>query len=320
MIHDFHFLRPWSFLLLIPIALIIWQLKQKRHQLQSWSAVCDAHLLQQLVRYRGKTTRHYTLSLLLMSIFWVIFSLAGPSWQKYPVPSYTPILPRVVVLDMSDAMLVRDVLPDRLTRAKFKLHDLFSGMDNPQLGRAAKVGQFGLVIFTSEPFVVSPLTDDAKTIDTLLESVSPGIMPVNGYRLDLALTEAANLIQQSGFKQGQLLVLTAATPNQAAITTAATLARLGVMTSVMPIRSEKNLNRALFERLANAGGGSVLTFSDNSSNVAAWLQQGKMSQNFQFTARNDIPIWRDEGRWFLIPALVLMLPVFRRGWLQRVVS
>ncbi|OGV48969.1 MAG: hypothetical protein A3F46_03480 [Legionellales bacterium RIFCSPHIGHO2_12_FULL_42_9] len=320
MLADFHFLRSWSFLLLIPLGIVFWQLRQMSYQLQSWSAVCDEQLLAELVRHGGKTKRHYALSIVLMSIFWVVFSLAGPTWSKYPVPSYTPIMPRVVVLDMSDAMLVRDLTPDRLTRAKFKLHDLFSAVDTKKLGLGATAGQFGFVIFTSEPFVVSPLTDDAKTIDSLLESVSPGIMPVNGYRLDLALKEAANLIQQSGFKQGQLLVLTAATPNQAAINMASNLASLGIITSVMPIRSPGNSNNALFEHLASAGDGTVLAFSDNSANLAAWLKQGKMSQHLQFSQRDDIPVWRDEGRWFLIPALIFMLPVFRRGWLQRVVS
>ena len=319
MIQEFHFLRPWSFLLLIPMGIVVWQLRQMHHQLQSWSAVCDEHLLAQLVRHSGKSKRHYALGVVLISIFWVIFSLAGPSWSKYPVPSYTPIMPRVVVLDMSDAMLVRDLPPDRLTRAKFKLHDLFGGAGVKQISLGANAGQFGLVIFTSEPFVVSPLTDDAKTIDSLLENVSPGIMPVNGYRLDLALKDAANLIKQSGFTQGQLLVLTAATPNQAAINVAANLANLGITTSVMPIRSNENLNNALFERLATAGDGELLAFSDNSANLAAWLKQGKISQYLKFSQRDDIPVWRDEGRWFLIPTLLFMLPVFRRGWLQRVI-
>ena len=320
MMHDFHFLRPWSFLLLIPMGVIFWQIRQMNQQLQSWSWICDNHLLSQLVHYSGKTKQHHALAVMLMSLFWVIVSLAGPSWSKYPVPSYTPILPRVVVLDMSDAMLVRDLSPDRLTRAKFKLHDLFSGAELKKHSLAANIGQFGFVVFTSEPFVVSPLTDDAKTIDSLLESVSPGIMPVNGYRLDLALNEAAKLIQQSGFKQGQLLVLTAMMPNQSAINTAAKLAQEGMTTSVMPIRSNENLNLELFDSLASAGKGTVLAFSDDSKNLAAWLKQGKMSQYFEFKARDDIPVWRDEGRWFLIPALIFMLPVFRRGWLQRVIS
>ena len=319
MIQAFHFLRPWSFLLLIPFGLVIWQLKQVHYQLQSWSAVCDAHLLTQLVRNSGKTKRHSALFFVCMSVFWIVFSLAGPSWSKYPVPSYTPIMPRVLLLDMSDAMLVRDVLPDRLTRAKFKLHDLFGKAAGGGSGIGASAGQFGLVVFTSQPFVVSPLTDDAKTIDALLESLSPGIMPVNGYRLDLALDEAAKLLQEAGFNQGQLLVLTAALPNEAAVNMAANWARRGITTSVLPIRADTNQNNALFERLASAGGGTVLAFSDDSANSTAWLKQGKMSQNIQFSQRDDIPVWRDEGRWFLIPALIFMLPVFRRGWIERVV-
>ena len=315
MIAQFHFLRPWSFLILIPLVVSFWRLNRMNFQLKAWSAICDQHLLSHLVHYSGKSTRSRALMLLFISIFWIIFSMAGPTWSKFPVPSYAPIMPRVVLLDLSDAMSENDLSPNRLTRAKFKLHDLFS-----QENSSAKIGQIGFIVFTSEPFVVSPLTDDAKTIDSLLESVSPAIMPVNGYRLDLALEDAAKVLEQAGFRQGQLLVLTAETPNAAAMTVAQHLADQGIITSVMPVRAKKNANDSLFKALASSGGGLELTFSDNSSDLQAWLRQKNGDQAFQFSQKDNIPIWRDEGRWFLIPAFIFMLPVFRRGWLQRVAS
>lgn len=245
---------------------------------------------------------------LFLSILFMIFSIAGPVWYKLPVATYKPIQPRVLVLDMSDNMMANDLTPNRLSRAKFKLHDLFAHKD---------VGQFGLIVFTSEPFVVSPLTDDGHTISSLLSSLTPDIMPVTGQNLDSALNEARNLIKQAGYNQGQILVLTADTPSSASIALAKKLAESGIYSSIMPVKADKNLN-PLFERFADAGNGQLVKYSSDSSDLEQWLKSSNNNE-FALSENEDIPLWRDEGRWFLIPALLFLLPVFRRGWIQRVV-
>lgn len=318
MSQDFHLLRPYWLLLFVPLGVLFIYLWRINPQLRSWSAICDEHLLPYLLRHGGKSKRRLALTCLFVSIGWIVISLAGPAWSKYPVLSYTMAMPRVVLLDMSDAMLARDLPPDRLTRAKFLLHDLFNSVNT---AHSNLTGQFGLVVFTAEPFVVSPLTDDAKTIDALLDSVTPDVMPVAGYRLDLAMQEAVKLIHQSGYQQGQLVVLSAETPNAQAINVAGELVKQGISTSVMPILPQHLLgDNELFRRLAREGGGELLAFSDAESPLQEWVKLEQLGYRHQFMERDNIPIWRDEGRWFLIPALLFMLPVFRRGWLQRVLS
>ena len=310
MIGDFHFLRPWCLLFLLPLVALLWSLWKKNPRLQSWNAVCDAHLLKHLTQSTGGSKRHGALLLLFVSGLLMCIGLAGPTWVRLPVPSYRVIQPRVLVLDMSDNMLERDVSPDRLTRAKFKLHDLFSRRDG---------GQFGLVVFTGEPFVVSPLTEDGNTIDSLLETLTPDIMPVGGQQLDKALKEAGSLISQAGFSTGQILVLTASPPDSAAIDMAAKLHSNGIDTSIMPIIADKTMS-SVFKPLATAGHGMLLPFADTSNDLEQWLTATNDTRQLTRSELNDIPSWRDEGRWFILPALICLLPVFRRGWLQRIDS
>lgn len=308
MINDFHFLRPWWFLAFIPllgIALFLWRTKPR---LESWAAICDSHLLAHLVKSSGINKRHRSLLLLFASASFMLFSLAGPSWQRLPVPSYQQIMPRVIVLDMSDAMLNEDLKPNRLARALFKLHDLLN---------QAKEGQTGLIVYTGEPFTVSPLTEDAKTIDSLLSSLTPDVMPVSGQRLDSALQMAGKLLDQAGFHHGQILVLSATAPDNAAIAQAQQLSAEGIHTSVMPIISDSALN-PLFQRLADSGQGQLIPLMDETHDLQRWLQQTAKKQQYNVSEQDLIPVWRDEGRWFLIPALLLLLPTFRRGWLQRI--
>lgn len=309
MMTELHFLRPWWFLALIPLVSLILLLWRQKPRLHAWEEVCDSHLLAHLIQNKGQANRMSSLLFIFLSALFMVISISGPTWYKLPAVTFKPVQPRVLVLDMSDHMMEKDLTPDRLSRAKFKLHDLFARKE---------VGQFGMVVFTGEPFVVSPLTDDGQTIDSLLSTLTPEIMPVEGQKLDSALIEASNLVKQAGYDHGELLVLTADAPSKDAIETASKLAKQGIDSSIMPVRSDKDLN-PLFQAFANAGEGQLLMYSADSSDLDYWLKHSTQNEKFTLSKQDDdIPLWRDEGRWFLIPALILLLPVFRRGWLQRV--
>ncbi|CAM2747366.1 vWA domain-containing protein [Legionella worsleiensis] len=306
MMADFHFLRPWWLLLIIPLiglAAILWR---QTPQLHAWGEVCDSHLLNHLIQTKRQGRRILSLLSLLASVLFMIISSAGPSWFKLPLPVFKPVEPRVILLDMSDNMMADDLTPNRLSRAKFKLHDLFSRKD---------VGQFGLIVFTGESFVVSPLTDDGQTISSLLSTLTQDVMPVGGRNLATALNEAGKLIHQAGYQRGEILVLTADTPATIDIDEAKKLAQSGISSSILPVRADQKIN-PLFQNFANAGNGQLLKYSSNSQDLNDWLSRSG-TEEYVLSQDDDIPLWRDEGRWFLIPALLLLLPVFRRGWLQR---
>lgn len=303
----FHFIRPWWLLALIPLLGLLWRLLRQRPLMQAWEEVCDAHLLKALVQSKSNSKRMNALSWLFLSATMMIVGLAGPTWTRLPTPTYREIQPRVLILDMSDSMLEKDLSPDRLTRAKFKLHDLF---------QQKNMGQLALIAYTDESFVVSPLTDDAKTIDTLLPSLTQDIMPVQGQRLASALEEAQILLKQADYDYGQVLVLAAGVPSNEDIQIAKNLAAQGLHISVIPLMKEAT-RYPLFQRLATAGKGELIPYTDTSKDVQSWLKLHERHQQYQ-NQQNDVPTWKDEGSWFLFPALFLLLPVFRKGWLQRV--
>ena len=303
----FHFIRPFWLLSVFPLVLLAWYLLRQAPSMTAWSKVCDNHLLPYLIQNKGVGSRTFSWLFILVSAVFMIISLAGPTWSRLPVPTYQQVQPRVVLLDMSEGMAVTDLTPDRLSRAKFKLHDLFMHQD---------AGQFGLVVYTGEPFVVSPLTEDGQTIDALLSSLTPDIMPVEGQQLATALEQGAQLIKQAGFQQGQLLVLTASAPSPESISTAKGLARAGIETSVIPVLSTDIALSPSFQQLVSAGQGELIRFTDTAADIDKWLAATHQHQHYTANLQDEIPLWRDEGRWFLIPALLLLLPVFRRGWLQ----
>ncbi len=308
MISTLHLLRPWWLLALIPFLALIALSWNKKTGLESWAEICDAHLLAHLTpQHKGETKVIRSLSTLLFSLLWMIIGLSGPAWHQLPVVTYKPVQPRMIVLDMSAAMLTTDLTPNRLARAKFKLHDLFMQKE---------LGQLGLIVYTGEPFIVSPLTDDGQTIVSLLTALTPDIIPVGGHQLDLALSEAAKMIEQAGYQQGHILVLTANSPSTRAIATAKTLSQQGISSSIMPVVATHDLN-PLFSRFAQAGRGELIPYHTDFSDLAQWINATD-KKHFAKNEDDGVPLWQDEGRWFLGLALLFLLPVFQRGWLQRV--
>lgn len=305
---EFHFLRPVWLWMIVPVFLIAIGLLRRNTEATIWSKVCDAHLLQPLLIYHGQVRRFAVIVWFCVSILWMILALAGPTWSKIAVPTYQRLNPHVILLDLSSTMLMQDLSPDRLTRAKFKIHDLLA---------QPNTGQFGLMVYSNEPFVVSPLTDDAQTIDILLASLSPEILPVDGNRLDQALLESKALFTDIGFNSGDILVLTGQVPSSEAVVAAQDLGVAGYSVSIMPLLADKAAN-ALFAPLAKAGRGTVLAFDDSDAEIKRWLALQYKRQRYQMNQQDDVPLWRDQGRWFLLVGLILWLPMFRRGWFERV--
>lgn len=305
---EFHFLHPWWFLLLIPSATLLWNLLQRKASSHAWGQICDEHLLPWLIQDTVKHKQKLPLINIGCCLSLMIISLAGPTWSRLPVPTYQQTQSRVLVLDMTPTMLKQDLSPDCLSRAKFKIHDLLSHRE---------AGQFGMLVYTGEPFVVSPLTSDGQTIDALLPSLTPDIMPTGGNRLDSALKQAKKLINQAGSTTGQILVLTATPPSSKALDAANKLARQGIDTSVLPITHNRSLIPA-FSAFASAGNGLLIKFTDTSEDIEHWITAAHSTQRYDIQLNSNIPIWQDQGRWFLIPVLLLLLPLFRRGWIQRI--
>jgi Ca-activated chloride channel family protein len=307
MITEFHLLRPWWLLAFIPLLCLSVFMWKKAQTLTSWAAVCDKPLLEHLLCHTGQK-RRFSRILVLGSLFWMIISLSGPSFHRLPVPSYQFIKPRVVLLDLSEAMQAKDLSPNRLSRALFLLQDLFSRHD---------LAQLGLIAFTREPFVVSPLTDDGQTILSLLPALTPEVVPVGGYDLAAALQEAQHLITQAGYSQGDILVLTAQAPNALAIQEAHDLADKGIRSSIVPMVKQLDF-QAAFQDFATASRGLLLPYEANGNFLNNWVDTGNKTKTFMLNKDQAIALWRDEGRWFLIPALLLLLPIFQRNFLSRI--
>ena len=91
MISEIHFLRPLWFLALIPLLLLAWMLWRQNLTAFAWGEVCDHYLLPHLMSEKGQSKRKASLVLLFLSGLFMIISMAGPTWSRYPVPSFKEV-------------------------------------------------------------------------------------------------------------------------------------------------------------------------------------------------------------------------------------
>ena len=202
MLEAFHFLRPqWLFTLPF-IALILLLLNRRAKKNSGCESVCDAELLQFQLAQFGESARkpfrilHWTVPFLF---FVGIIALAGPAWEKKEQPVFQQDNALVIILDLSLSMNAKDIKPSRLERAKLKLIDIL---------KQKKEGQTALIAFAGDAHTVSPLTIDNKTIMSLLPALDSSIMPLAGSHLVDALSTAKQLFKNSGFTQGDILLIT----------------------------------------------------------------------------------------------------------------
>jgi len=131
MLSQLHFLQPYWLLALIPLAAIWWlMIRSKVADSKAWAKIIDAKLLPLLLS--GSNEKHDSSCYLgksLLAIGWIIatLALADPVWEKVPRPVFQTNSARIIVLDLSSSMLIADLKPSRLARARFKIEDIFTG-------------------------------------------------------------------------------------------------------------------------------------------------------------------------------------------------
>ena len=198
-LNQFHFLRPEWFAAIIPLLLLVILIRKATAKQSGWQSVIPSHLYQYMVI--GKTEVGAKPPIMLLAIAWFVsvIALAGPTWERLPQPVYQLKMGHVIVIDMSLSMRATDMTPDRLTRAKYKAIDLVNAIGE---------GEMGLVAYAGDAFVISPLTEDAANITTLIPSLSPEIMPVPGSDPLLGIESAAALLTNAGYNSGMIYWIT----------------------------------------------------------------------------------------------------------------
>ena len=322
---DFMFLRPWWLLALAALPLLAWWWRRQARARNAWRELVDAHLLPHLLDDTGTTARRaWTGWLALLALALAIVAMAGPSLGQEERPLWQTRAPLVVALDLSNETLARDLAPSRLAQARAKIATLL---------REREGGQVALVVFAGDAFTVAPLTEDAANVALFLDALAPDIMPGHGDlleapRVDRGIAWSQGLLRQAGFERGDILVL-AGRAGDVDIAAARKAAEAGYRVSVLGLGSARGgvyerpgggieqarLDAPSLQRLAASGGGAYATLGPGVADLRALGVLDPRDAVGMSAHGEKIATRRDDGYWLLPLAMLLALPLFRRGGL-----
>ena len=328
---EFHFLRPWWFLGLLPALACLIIVNRRSGRAGNWELVINPALIPYLIQDKSANKTFDSKRLLWGLLFgWLIFclSLAGPTWEKLPQPVHKEDSALVLIFDLSPSMLAEDLSPSRLVRARYKLIDL---LNNRQQGYT------GLVVYGGEAHTVSPLTEDSNTIVSLVPTLHPALLPDYGSNTEDAIATAIELAENGGYGHTDLLLIsdgvsTAAFKNiQSQITQSH-----GIRLYILGVGSAEGapipmgnggfvkdrsgailvpkLNASSLQQLAKIGNGSYHSLTNDDTDIEYLL--AATEQPFPGTTEvtdRSFDLWDDRGFWLIILIIPLLLLGFRKN-------
>jgi Ca-activated chloride channel family protein len=300
----------------------------------AWDKAIDKNLLPYLLD-RSKNAAQRT-PLLLLFCAWVLstVAMAGPVWEQLPQPVQKREDALVIVMDLSLSMFAPDHNPSRLDLAKRKLRDILA---------LRQEGQTALVVYAGDSHTVTPLTDDVVTIDALVSSLSPNIMPLFGSNPMSAIDMAVGLLDDVESTDGRIMLMTdgiSGFDQELLITeqleeTDYELLVMGIGTEEgAPIRTSDGsfltdengamvvptLNKNVLQSLANRVNGRYHDIQLSNADLAFLLSENQLLDDQDLTeVEEEFDVWNEAGPFLLLLVLPLAAFTFRRGWLFSIV-
>ena len=326
MIDGFHLLRPellWALPICPLVALALWY----RHiQKGDWSKAIDANLLLHLLPDHQQDKQRSLIWVPLLMLSLVILAAAGPSFQRVELPVIKRADALVIVLDLSASMLAADVQPSRLQRGRQKILDLLERRNE---------GVTGLVVFAGDAHVVTPLTDDTRTIANLMPALSPTIMPIPGANATSGIAIAAELLKTSSAQGGQVILMTDGLPAFDTDAAQRALADSGATLSILAIGTRSGAPIPLPNGgfLKDGAGEIVIPALDTSAirsvaetldaaysevtlddtDIASLTARDLLESEGELDLDRQTDVWEDQGFWLAGLVALLLLPAFRKG-------
>lgn len=177
----------------IIIGLAIYFMRWRKSKL---SLLGDAQLVKNLLPTQNAFSKIRFL-VLLLSIFFVIISLAGPRIGTKTITETKQTRDVVFCIDLSNSMNASDVATTRLDKAKQFVQQVIK--QNPN-------NQMGLVVFAGNAYISVPLTLDADAILLNLQVLSTNAITAQGTNIGAAL-KSAHLMFNSKSNSGKSIVL-----------------------------------------------------------------------------------------------------------------
>ena len=329
-IEPLHFIRPLWLWAILPLSLILWWVYRLLDKNKgAWSNIIEAPLLKALSI--GNIIKQSKMPFWLFSFasLILIIALSGPSFFKYPHQTFKIKQTLFVVLDLSPSMNATDVKPSRVKRSIFAIKSLLK-KEFPD--------EVSLVVFSHEPYLISPPTADKKTILSLIDGINTEILPNKGSNLEMTFAYIQKLIQGRPKGKNNILLLTDIEKiSKNTLSLVKKFKNNNTQISVIAIATEQGapiptetgllkhkgsvviskLNEDLLRSISRNSGGLYQNLYDTPNAIDNFLlfKQQIFKQLLEKQNNKQVTVWVDLGIWLSLLLIPFALLAFRRGYL-----
>lgn len=228
----FRFHNPYMLymLLLIPllVALFIYGNLKQRRRLKEFG---NPEILRGLMPNVSYVRPKIKFSILIIALTLMIIAAARPQFGSKLNTDTVQGVEAMVLLDVSNSMLARDIQPNRLEYAKLMLSKIFDKMSNDRVG---------LIVFAGDAYIQLPLTSDNVSAKMFLSSINTDMVPRFGTAIGTAIDMAINSFGDKDNKStGRTIILLTDGENHEddAVAAARLAAQYGITVNVVGLGS-----------------------------------------------------------------------------------
>jgi len=186
----------WFWILPLVVAIYYVSSWRRRSQMQRFG---DGVLVQKLIESLDVLKRWAKRILLLMALFFVILALGQPHFRTKEITLERKGVDVMIVVDVSQSMLAKDIQPTRLDKAKLELSLLVDRL---------KQDRIGIVAFAGEAYIQCPLTLDRSAVKLFLATLNPNLIPTPGTMIGAAIHVASQAFTEKEKEYKALILLT----------------------------------------------------------------------------------------------------------------
>lgn len=175
----FQFESPqYLYLLLLVPACIVGYLLMLLHSRQRLRRLGAKQMVEALMPRRSRLREHIKFGIIQLALALVIVMVARPQFGLKQEEMATGGIEVVVMVDVSNSMMARDIQPSRLDRTKLLLTTMVEKMKNDKVA---------LGVFAGEAYPQMPITADYASAKMFIDALSTDMVTLQGTNLAAAI-------------------------------------------------------------------------------------------------------------------------------------
>ena len=319
---SFRFAHPEALYLLLLLPLIVVLLMYFDHRRKKSLALFgEKGLVEHLMPDYSSARAKVKAWLFVIAFALQVLVVAGPQFGSRLETVKRSGIEIMIAMDVSNSMNAQDVSPSRLETAKMAVARLVDKMVDDKLG---------LVVFAGRSYVQLPITSDYPSAKMFLQTVTTGMVPVQGTAIGTAIKTCMNSFSQQEDVNRAIIVITDGENHEDdAVKAASEAAQAGIKVYTVGMGTSKGapvptvagqnsnfikdkdgnvviskIDEVALAQVAQAGGGAYIPANNIRNGINSLLDELNSIEKKEMEAK----VYKDyDDRFQYVEAVVLLL-------------